>query len=251
VVKVTLSADDNGGSGVAGIHYTTDGSTPTLGDTAYTVPFTVGSVQTVKYRAWDAAGNIEGVRSKAVQVDDTAPTASIKCNNATCSSDWIRGVVKVSLSADDNGGSGVASIHYTTDGSTPTVASPLYSGPITISATTTVRYAAFDQAGNVSAVGSKAVKIDRAGPTVTFSSPRRSHTLSGNVRVTVKARDTQSRVARVLFYVDGHLFATDASPAFSFVWNSRLASKGHHKLTAKAVDHVGNSTSRSITVTVH
>ena len=250
-VTVSLAATDDGGSGLASIHYTTDGSTPTLASPAYTVPFAVGSVQTVKYRAWDAAGNIEGVRSKTVQVDTKAPTASIKCNNAACSSAWIRGVVKVSLSADDNGGSGVASIHYTTDGSTPTLASPLYSGPITIGTTTTVRYAAFDRAGHVSAVGSKAVKIDRTGPTVTFSSPHSAHTISGSVRVTVKARDTQSKVARVLFYVDGHLFATDRSPSFSFVWNSRLASKGHHKLTAKAVDHVGNSRSRSIRVTVH
>jgi peptidoglycan/xylan/chitin deacetylase (PgdA/CDA1 family) len=251
-VSISLAATDDGGSGLAGVHFTTDGSTPTLSSPTYTLPFTVDSVETVNYRAWDAAGNIEGVQSKTVQVDKTAPTASIQCNNAACSSDFIRGSVKVALSASDNGGSGVDGIHYTTDGSAPTAASPLYSAPFTLSASATVRYLAIDNAGNAGAVGSQAVRIDRTGPTVSFSTPHTANAkVSGSVRVTVKASDAGSKVARVLFYVDGHLFATDTSPSFSFVWNSRQASKGHHKLTAKAVDHVGNSTSRSITVRVH
>jgi hypothetical protein len=61
----------------------------------------------------------------------------------------------------------------------------------------------------------------------------------------------QSKVAKVLFYVDHRLVATDTTPSYSFVWNTRNASKHQHTLTVKAVDKAGNSRSRSIIVTVH
>ena len=56
--------------------------------------------------------------------------------------------ISVTLSAKGNG----ATIHYTTDGSTPTAASPAYSAPLTFTATTTLKAIA-GKNGEVSEIG--------------------------------------------------------------------------------------------------
>ena len=45
-------------------------------------------------------------------------------------------------------GSGVASTHYTTDGTAPTLASPVYTAPLPLTASTTLEYASWDNVGN-------------------------------------------------------------------------------------------------------
>jgi len=52
---------------------------------------------------------------------------------------------------DDIGGSGCAAIYYTVDGSEPSTFSSVYTQPLVISANTTLRFFAVDQAGNVEA----------------------------------------------------------------------------------------------------
>jgi peptidoglycan/xylan/chitin deacetylase (PgdA/CDA1 family) len=250
-VSVSLSAtDDPGGSGVGSIHYTTDGSTPSLSSTTYTAPFSVASTTTVKYRAWDNAGNAEATNSQLVQVDTTAPTASIRCNGTTCAA-WYNAAVTVSLLATD-GGSGVASIHYTTDGSAPTLASPTYSAPFSVASTTTVRYQAWDVAGNASTIGTQTIQLDTTAPSVTITSPADGARVNGNVTVSASAADVGSGVASVSFYLDGTtLLSTQTGTKYSFQWNTRKTPKGLHTLTAVATDRAGNrTTSPGVTVTV-
>jgi peptidoglycan/xylan/chitin deacetylase (PgdA/CDA1 family) len=249
-LRVSLTAGDAGGSGVASIHYSTDGSDPTMASPLYKKPFGLPSSGTVRFRAWDNAGNMEAAGSQAVAVDPALPTARIRCNGKICSTRWSRSSVRVSLSGADTGGSGLAGIRYTTDGSVPTAKSRRYTGPFVVKAMRTVRYRAFDHAGNASAVGTKLIKVDKTRPTLTITAPKTNAIVSGKVRVTVKVSDTYSRVAKVRFYVDGRLLATDKAPAFSFVWDTSRAAKGQHTLTARAVDKAGNSRSKSIVVTV-
>jgi Chitobiase/beta-hexosaminidase C-terminal domain len=78
-----------------------------------------------------------------VASDTTAPVSSIACNGSASSSTAYTAPVSVSLSATD-AGSGVDVIRYTLNGSDPTASSPSYSGPFTVSATTTVKYRAWD-----------------------------------------------------------------------------------------------------------
>src|SRR5260370_19511351 len=95
-VLVTLTAADNpGGSGVAAIYYTTDGTDPTpTNGILYTRPFTVGSTTTVKYRAYDKAGNAEAVHAQAIQIDERPPSSVINCHGNTClSGGWCHGPV--------------------------------------------------------------------------------------------------------------------------------------------------------------
>ena len=206
-VQATLSATDTGGSGLDVIRYTTDGSTPTAASTPYTGPFSVSQTTTVKYRAWDNAGNVEATNSQLISFDSTAPTSSITCNGAACSSGLYAGPVSVALSASDGGGSGVAQLRYTTDGSDPTTSSASYTGPFSVSQTTTVKYRAWDNAGNVEATNSQLISFDSTAPTssITCNGAACSSGLyAGPVSVALSASDGGgSGVAQLRYTTDG------------------------------------------------
>jgi len=65
----------------------------------------------------------------------------------------------VTLTCTDMSGFGCNKICYTTDGTTPTTSSPVYSSPINISVTTTLKFFARDLAGNSEAVKSEKYTI--------------------------------------------------------------------------------------------
>lgn len=67
-VSATLSATDPGSSGLKGIRYTTDGSTPNASSPLYTGPIPVNSPTTIKFRAEDHVGNVGPVESQTIQV---------------------------------------------------------------------------------------------------------------------------------------------------------------------------------------
>jgi peptidoglycan/xylan/chitin deacetylase (PgdA/CDA1 family) len=253
-VSVSLSSTDSGGSGGVEIHYETNGSDPTLFSPLYVSSFTVSTTTTVKYRAWDSAGNVEATNSQLIQIstppaDTTAPTSTIACNGAACSG-WYAPSVSVSLSASDPDDA-VAAIRYTTDGSDPTSSSTVYSGAFGVSASTTVKYRAWDTAGNAEATKSQLIQVDTAAPTVSITSPATGSTVTGNVKIVATAADAQSGVASVAFYVDGVLVGTTTSSPWQLPWNTKKASSGQHVLTAVATDRAGNrTTSAAVTVTV-
>jgi hypothetical protein len=248
-VVVTLSATDDS-SGVSVIRYTTDGSDPTASSTAYTAPFTVSTTTTVKYRASDNAGNVEATKSQLIQIDTTAPTSTIKCNGATCSTGWYQASVTVALAATDTQ-SGVAAIRYTTDGSNPTASSTAYTAAFTVPATTTVKYRAWDSAGNVEATKSQLIQIDTTNPTVSITSPSNGASVTGNVKITASAGDAGSGIAQVSFYADGVLIGTASTAPYTVPWNTKKTTRGQHLLTAIARDRAGNTqTSAAIQVTV-
>jgi hypothetical protein len=249
-VLVSLSAVD-ADSGVGMIRYTTDGSTPTATSTPYTGPLTILQTTTVKYRAWDNAGNVEPTNSQVVSIDATAPTSSITCNDTSCSSGWYTAAVKVTLLSTDSG-SGVTAIRYTTDGTDPTTASPLYSAPFNLSQTSTLKYRAWDSVGNIESTKSQVIRLDTLAPAVAITSPTAGSTVTGTVKVSASATDAGSGIANVKFYVDNQLVATVTAVPYRDNWNTKKFSKGQHKLTAVAVDVAGNAaTSAAVTVTVN
>jgi hypothetical protein len=216
--QVSLAAqDDIGGSGVDQTYYTTDGSTPTTASTEYTGPFTLSSTSTVRFLSVDKAGNAEAVRSQDVQVDGAAPTTSIACNLNICSTGWYAGAVSVTLPASDTNGSGVAATYYTTDGSTPTTASTLYTGAFDLTQTRTVKYFSIDTAGNAEAVNSQLVQIDNAAPTTSIACNGSACSTSGyNAAVTVTLAATDpaggSGVAATYYTTDGSTPTTSSTP---------------------------------------
>jgi hypothetical protein len=64
-----------------------------------------------------------------------------------------------------------AGIHYTTNGATPTATSTLYSGPISLSSTTIVKYVMVDDDGNTSSVYEALYIVDTEKPAVTVTFP--------------------------------------------------------------------------------
>jgi hypothetical protein len=210
-VTVALKATDNtGGSGVNATYYTTNGSTPTTSSTIYSGPFTVSATTTVKFFSLDNAGNAESVKSQTIEIDTIAPTTTITCNSVTCTVWYKTTPVTVALAATDNtSGSGVKATYYTTNGSTPTTSSPVYTAPFTVSATTTVKFFSVDNAGNAEAVKSQAIQIDTIAPTTTITC--NSTTCSTGwyktspVTVALKATDNTggSGVAATYYTTDG------------------------------------------------
>src|SRR4029453_6782250 len=81
-VTVSLSSVDSA-TGVAVIRYTTDGTDPTATSPIYSGPFSVDTTTTVKYRAWDNAGNIEATQAQSISLDTAAPFSSIACNGSS------------------------------------------------------------------------------------------------------------------------------------------------------------------------
>jgi hypothetical protein len=88
---------------------------------------------------------------------------------------------------------------------------------------------------------------DPLAPSVSLTSPRTLDTLTGVVPVQATAGDNVG-VARVEFYLDGALEATDVQAPYVWNFDSSSASNGLHQLTARAYDIAGNSNSSSVAV---
>jgi peptidoglycan/xylan/chitin deacetylase (PgdA/CDA1 family) len=260
-VKIVLSATDSGGSGVATTYYTTNGSTPTTSSTVYVGQFNIMATTTVRFFSTDRAGNAEAAQSQQITIDGTAPTTTISCDGAPCSTGWYKASpVFMGLSATDTGGSGVDKTYYTTDGTTPTTSSPVYSGSVAIGQTTTVKFFSIDRGGNKESVKSTTIRIDTVAPSVSVTSPTSGESFKKGAKVSLGASAADagtgtaaaSGVAKVVYYLDSTtVLGTDTSAPYSVTWNTIKVALGTHTITAVATDAAGNSTtSAAITITI-
>lgn len=148
LAPIALSCDDNGGSGCVATYYTTDGSEPTTSSKLYSGEIVLTANMVLKFFSVDHAGNVEAVRTESYSVETGAPTTIAAPTSRVFDSSSIR----VTLSCDDGAGSGCAATYYTLDGSQPSTASTLYTGPITINDSTVLKFFSVDAAGNVEGV---------------------------------------------------------------------------------------------------
>jgi kumamolisin len=128
--SVTLSDASPGVS----FYYTTNGSTPTTQSTPYTGPITISTNTTVNAIAAGNGYTPSQVASGTYTLQAAAPGFSPMPSTYTTPQ-------SVTLSDASPG----VSFYYTTNGSTPTTQSTPYTGPITVSTTTTINVIA---AGN-------------------------------------------------------------------------------------------------------
>ena len=149
------------GSLSGNIYYTTNGTNPTQNSTLYTKPITIISTITLKYLAIDMAGNISPIYNQTYIIDKTIPTASVNIEGGLYNATKT---VTISMSE-------VGKIYYTINGTNPTNNSTLYTKPLTINSTTTLKYLAIDLAGNKSIVYTETYTIDKIPPKVISSNP--------------------------------------------------------------------------------
>ena len=114
----------------AAIYYTTDGTTPTIASSIYSKAFTVSKTTTVEALAL-APGYTDSNIATSILTINISQTATPVITPATGT---FTAAQSVTISDSTTG----AVIYYTTDSTTPTIASPVYSKAFTVSKTTTI-----------------------------------------------------------------------------------------------------------------
>lgn len=177
----------------AAIYYTTDGSTPSAtAGTPYTGPVTIAATTTLKAIA-SAAGLADSTVSSATYTI-TSPQVSAPAFNPAGGT-YTSGQ-SVALSSATPG----AAIRYTTDGSTPTSSTgAIYSGPIPVTATTTIKAIAYGNGLSDSAVSSATYVITAPQVAPPVFSPG-GGTYSGSQQVSIT---TVTSGATIRYTTDG------------------------------------------------
>ena len=150
VQSVTLSTTTSGAS----IYYTLDGSTPTSASTQYTAPISITASSTLRAIATKAGLDDSTIMSATYTLTVSTPSASVAAGT-------YNDVQSVTLSSATSG----ASIYYTLDGSTPTTASTLYTGAVSVAASGTLKAIAAKGGMGSSAVMSAAYTLTVSTPT--------------------------------------------------------------------------------------
>jgi Chitobiase/beta-hexosaminidase C-terminal domain len=144
------------GTSSAVIHYTTNGTTPTTSSAVYTAPITISTTTTLEAIAVSSSGSASAVGLATYTI---APAVAPSFSTGT-------GTYHVPPTVGIVDGTSGAVIHYTTNGATPTASSAVYTAPMTIAATTTLKAIAIYPGGPPSAVSSATYTI---APTMTPS----------------------------------------------------------------------------------
>jgi glucose/arabinose dehydrogenase len=176
--------------------------------------------------------------------DTVAPTVTATLDPAqpNGANGWWTSNVVATITATDNGT--VSSRQYSVNGGQTWTNVP-NNGRVTISAegTTTLRYRATDNGGNVSAVGSTTIRIDRSDPVVSIAGVTAGQSVANTGDVTWTATDAVSGIASVAVTVDG---ATVPPGQPLELWRLSL---GSHTVVVTATDVAGRSSSSTVTFT--
>ncbi len=127
---VTISCATSG----AIIHYTLDNSEPTESSSVYSNPIHIANTTTLKARAFKSGWTPSSIVSGSYTITGTIATPTFGPSPGTYTT-----AQDVTINCTTSG----ANIHYTTNGSDPTESDPVYSSPIHIAVTTTLKAKAF------------------------------------------------------------------------------------------------------------
>ena len=198
--SVTIADATNG----ATIYYTTNGTTPTTSSTRYAGPIAVSATETLEAIAVASGATNSSVASATYTIQQSSGTTATPTFSPAAGTYTTAQSVTI---ADATGG---ATIYYTTNGSTPTTSSTVYSGPITVSANETLEAIAVASGQTASAVATASYTINTGGGTGTspVSYPNgftdaTGFTLDGGATVTggaLQVTDGGNFEARAIWY---------------------------------------------------
>jgi hypothetical protein len=178
------------------IYYTTDGSTPTTSSTLFNGPVSVANTTTLMAIATLSGWSNSAVASGTFSIQ-SAGTPSFTPSGGTYST-----AQSVTLSDSTPG----AAIYYTTDGSTPTMASTQYAGPIPVSQSTTLNAIA-STGGPPSPVASSAYTLRAATPA--FSPGAGTYSSAQSVTI------SDATPGALIYYTTNGVTPTTASTLYS------------------------------------
>ena len=221
------------------LYCTMDGSTPSASSSPCPEPLTVSKSEKVSAIAIAPGQMPSGVATAAYQInlpDAPAPTFSPAPGTYTA--------VQLVTISDANTG---ALIYYTLDGSQPATSSPLYTGPIPVSATQTIRAIAVISGYSDSPAASAAYVIHLPAPTPTISTNTGSNNTVYGTPLTVTISDADSNAA--IYYAIGSSPTTSSTP-----YTGPIRVSSPETINAIAIDAPGGSSesavaSQSFTVT--
>lgn len=174
--------------------------------------------------------------------DTTAPVLTITAGGT------FTGTKSVTMSANET-----ADIYYTLNGTTPTTASPKYTAPLSINATTTLKAFARDIAGNQSAVQTVTYTLDTTAPADTTAPNNVTNLATSNITQTGLTlswtASTSTDVASYDVFKGTTLIGNVATTSFNV---SGLTASTAYTFVVKAKDAANNSasgTSVSVTTT--
>lgn len=174
-VTLALTCSDASGSGVAQMRFSNDGTNwstweTTAANKAWTMAAGDG-MKTVFGQFKDQAGNMSGSVSDRISLDTVRPTGVITVNSGD---EWTRlqAVTLTLTSNDKSGGSGVAQMRLSNDGTNWDAWAPVATSAawnLTAGNGTKTVHAQFrDTAGNVSETVSDTIELDGTAPTVSI-----------------------------------------------------------------------------------
>lgn len=144
-------------------------------------------------------GYLAGFEVAAPEQDPPLTTATPAGSDGPFNSDTIE---PITLTCNDFGGSGCAETRFTIDGSEPGPDSILYSAPINLLASMTVRFFSIDQVGNREPTRTEVYEVETTPPS-TFASPGSRVFEERELRVTLTCSDSGSGCAATYYTTDG------------------------------------------------
>ncbi|MBW5446240.1 endonuclease [Cohnella sp. CFH 77786] len=200
----------------------------------------------------DVAATVDFVKSFAapihyeaegrISTDLAAPVTEAAVDGVSGEGEYNAQDVKVTLTATDGTGIGVAASQFRIGGGEW---QPAIGGTFTITAEgrNVVEYRSIDQAGNAETAKSLVILIDKTGPSIQNPGERKVYPFE-DVSIPLAASDSLSGVDRVTVTLDG---APTANPL-------RIApyalAFGSHEVKVTAVDRAGNKSTLAFTVVV-
>ncbi|MDO8950766.1 MAG: cell wall-binding repeat-containing protein [Actinomycetota bacterium] len=243
---ITLTPTD-ASSGVANTHFVLD-DVPGTGTTV--LAYTEGPHK-LDYASVDAAGNREGTTTVGFLVDSTGPSMTTPTSTTHSLQDaWYRSNDPAFAWTATDAYSTVAGYSYVLDTSPVTTPGTLSRGSAISTTYANVadglqyfHVRAVDSRGNWGAASHFQVKIDATGPIVTAVASAQS---GEDATVTIAASDATSGLSHIDWKITGGSSGTSLTPPAQVP----LMGVGVHTVTYSGTDNAGNTTVKTIVVTI-